>query len=451
MDRDSLRHERITGQDAYPSWAPVSQILSNRGDARGDKFAAIISTRQDGPVLYSAGPVFEGDRLVGVVLVGTPLSTLLPALKVQALADVALYDFSGRVLGTTFAADEGDFVSPPAGVLAQLGDDTAVRQTRTIAGREFDLLYATLRLREEPIGVYAAALPSSFIASAAGVTRLQMTVLFSIGTAGILIAGWLLANAITRPVSRLAATANAVSAGDLTARSGVTTHDEIGQLARAFDTMTGTLQRQHLSTIRALASAIDARDPYTLGHSVRVGKLAVSIGQEMRLSRVALQHLEIGGYLHDIGKIGVRDAVLLKPGSLTPAERQLIEDHPRIGLQILDPIELPREVRDFIAGHHEKLDGTGYPAHLRGDELSVFARIGAVADIYDALATDRPYRAALKTGEVIEMLMKQAEAGALDPRVIEALAHVLSTWQERIATDPSLQSPQFDTQVLVAS
>jgi putative nucleotidyltransferase with HDIG domain len=202
--------------------------------------------------------------------------------------------------------------------------------------------------------------------------------------------------------------------------------------------MTSRLQRQHLATIKALASAIDARDPYTLGHSMRVGQLASRIGTSLGLSSLALQHLEVGGYLHDIGKIGIRDSVLLKEGVLTNDERCRIEEHPLIGLRILESIELPQAVRDIVGAHHEKLDSTGYPLQLRDEEISIFARIGAVADIYDALITDRPYRPALGLDEVLDTLFRESQAGRLDHKVVAALERVAPGWEMERLVQTSL-------------
>ncbi|MCH7816108.1 MAG: HD domain-containing protein [Proteobacteria bacterium] len=122
-------------------------------------------------------------------------------------------------------------------------------------------------------------------------------------------------------------------------------------------------------------SAIDARDPYTRGHSVRVGHLSVDLGEALGLSAAQLQHLQIGGYLHDIGKIGIRDAVLLKPGKLTDEEFDLIRQHPTIGLDILRTLDLPPAVIAVVGGHHEKLNGAGYPLGLSAEELTIFPRM----------------------------------------------------------------------------
>jgi putative nucleotidyltransferase with HDIG domain len=203
--------------------------------------------------------------------------------------------------------------------------------------------------------------------------------------------------------------------------------------------MTERLQRQHLATVRALTSAIDARDPYTAGHSARVGHLAVQIGERIGLPESQLQHLEIGGYLHDIGKIGVRDAVLLKEGLLTAEERELIERHPMVGIDILRAVDLAPEVIAFVGGHHEKIDGSGYPRGRKGKEVSVIARIAAVSDTYDALTTDRPYRRGLTPDEALEMIAREAKAGRLDTVIVGVLEELIPQWEWRRRTDASLK------------
>jgi len=203
--------------------------------------------------------------------------------------------------------------------------------------------------------------------------------------------------------------------------------------------MTERVQRQHLATIRALTSAIDARDPYTAGHSARVGQLAVELGAALGLPELQLRHLEIGGYLHDTGKIGVRDVILLKPGPLTAEEREIVERHPHIGLDILAGVELSSDEVAFIGGHHEKIDGSGYPGSLRAEGVGIVARIGAVADIYDALTTDRPYRAAMTVDQALGILEREVVAGQLDRQVVAALVRLVPRWERRRRSDPTLK------------
>ena len=447
----ALTYAQISENDDRATWPAVTAVLSKQVDGLGDKYAQIVQT-PDGWALYTAGPVYDGDRLAGVVLVGSMLSSFLPSVKAEALADVTVYDFAGAPLATTFAdaldaagqpiaagpKGEAD-LTPANSVLANVDDTSTVRERKTLYGRDFDLVYGKIVIRDRAVGRYSIALPSSFILSAGTTTRWQMGLLFTVVTLAVLLTGMLIARSLTRPLLRLVSVAVAVTHGDLTARANVRTTDEVGVLAGSFDAMTERLQQQHLATIKALTSAIDARDPYTLGHSVRVGQLAVAIGAEMDLGESQLQHLEIGGYLHDIGKIGVRDSVLLKPGALTAEERKMIELHPTIGLEILEPVDLAPEVIAFVGGHHEKLDGSGYPKNLPGSKLTIIARIASVADIYDALSTDRPYRAAMTLEECLRIIWKEVDEKRLDRDVVSAFERVLPRWEVRRRRDPSLK------------
>jgi putative nucleotidyltransferase with HDIG domain len=443
-DASTLAYAPLRDATERSSWASVQDVLAGRTDDTGDKFSEIVDT-PNGPVLYTAGPVYDGNRIAGVVLVGTTLDTFVNAAKLESLADVTIYDADGAAIASTFAhEDEGIDLTRTAAAATDSGD-APLREHRTLFGRDFDLLYGTLYLRGEPVASYSVGLPSSFIFSAQQDTREQMTLLFTVGIAAALIVGWFIARSITGPVQKLVRAAHAVGQGDLSARADVRGLDEIGILGRAFDDMTEKLQNQLLSTVRALTSAIDARDPYTMGHSLRVGQLAMEIGKDMALPDQKLRHLEVGGYLHDIGKIGVRDNVLLKPGALTPEERKAIERHPQIGLDILAHVQLPPDVVEFVGSHHEKLNGTGYPHKLHAPQISIVARIAAVADIYDALVTDRPYRAGMTPEKALEILHKEQASGQLDLQVIEALERVVPLWEQRRRDEPELRGFRIET------
>lgn len=438
-DRAALTYGPLSDATDRSDWESVQSVLAGRVDDAGDKFSEIVET-PNGQVLYTAGPIYDGaDRIMGVVLVGTTLDTFVNAAKLESLADVTVYDGDGAAIASTFSNEDGSVdLSQDAYAGGADGGDP-IRENRSLFGRDFDLLYSTLNLRGEPVATYSVALPSSFIFSAQQSTRSQMTVLFALGMAAALIVGWFIARSITGPVQRLVRAAHAVGQGDLSVRAGVRGLDEIGILGRAFDDMTEKLQNQLLSTVRALTSAIDARDPYTMGHSLRVGQLAMEIGRHMELDDQKLRHLEVGGYLHDIGKIGVRDNVLLKPGALTPEERKAIEQHPQIGLDILAHVQLPPDVVEFVGSHHEKLNGSGYPRHLHAPQISIVARIAAVSDIYDALVTDRPYRAGMSPEKALHILHEEQEKGQLDISVIEALERVVPLWEQRRRDEPELR------------
>jgi len=173
-------------------------------------------------------------------------------------------------------------------------------------------------------------------------------------------------------------------------------------------------------TVRALASAIDARDPSTKRHSEHVSDIAVEIGQAMNLSEPELERLEWAGLLHDIGKIGIRDAVLLKPEKLTREERVLMNEHPAKGEEILSDVDQLAEERPLIRHHHEWYNGSGYPDRLIGEEIPLLARVLHVADAFEAMTASRPYRPIpLSTAEALEELHRYAGI-QFDPIVVEA-------------------------------
>jgi putative two-component system response regulator len=156
--------------------------------------------------------------------------------------------------------------------------------------------------------------------------------------------------------------------------------------------------------LRSLARTIEARDPYTQGHCERLAQYAVTMGRRLKLDLDQLTALEQGGYLHDIGKIGVPDALLLKTGRLTAAEFNVIKQHTVIGDSVCSELRSLHLVRQIVRHHHERQDGSGYPDALQGDAIPLLAQIVGIADVYDALTTDRPYRQALSQAEAFQLL-----------------------------------------------
>ncbi|MGD2127345.1 MAG: HD domain-containing phosphohydrolase, partial [Desulfobacteraceae bacterium] len=184
------------------------------------------------------------------------------------------------------------------------------------------------------------------------------------------------------------------------------------------------LEELSWGTLYALARTIDAKSPWTAGHSERVTKLALRIGRVMGLNEKELQDLQRAGLLHDIGKLGIPPEILDKPGDLTHEEHQLMRRHPQMGARILEPIAAYADVTPIVLGHHENYDGSGYPAGLAGDNIVLGARIFALADQFDALTSDRPYRAGLDRKRVIEYI-KQRSGQRFDPKVVRAFLHVI--------------------------
>lgn len=184
------------------------------------------------------------------------------------------------------------------------------------------------------------------------------------------------------------------------------------------------VREAYVQAMAALTSALDAKDAYTRGHCDRVAELARAIGQELHLPEDKLELLAHVGRLHDVGKIGIRDAVLKKPGIFTPGEYGEMQMHVVLGAEIVERISLLGEGTKWVLHHHERFDGTGFPAGLRGQEIPLGARIIAVADAYDALTSDRPYKKALGREEAMAELRRCAGT-QFDPELVEVLAKLV--------------------------
>jgi putative two-component system response regulator len=174
------------------------------------------------------------------------------------------------------------------------------------------------------------------------------------------------------------------------------------------------IDEQAEAVLVSLARSVEARDPYTRGHSERISSAAVGFGKKIGLSSDQLDALYIAGIVHDIGKVMVPDAVLMKPGRLDTDEMKIIRQHPVEGERICSPIKSLRRVLPIIRHHHERIDGSGYPDGLRGETIPLTARVLQIVDIYDALTTDRPYRAAFSAQQALATMFEESDLGKLD-------------------------------------
>jgi len=178
------------------------------------------------------------------------------------------------------------------------------------------------------------------------------------------------------------------------------------------------LKKAHFDSVKVLAEAIDAKDPYTRGHSDRVRRMSLKIAGHLGFSEERLESLEYGALLHDIGKIGIKDEVLQKPGALNPGEYQYIQEHTLIGVKIVEGIDFFKDKIPMIRCHHEYFDGSGYPDGLVGETIPLEARIITVPDAFDAMASLRPHRRAMPLEEVL-MELEKGRAKQFDPEVLE--------------------------------
>jgi putative nucleotidyltransferase with HDIG domain len=245
----------------------------------------------------------------------------------------------------------------------------------------------------------------------------ELAVIAAGATALALAASFWVARMLTEPVGRLSH-----SLAQMSISHAVNVRLPLSGSSRELDALTTTFnglmasvataeeqtQAAYMGAIRALATALDARDPYTAGHSDRVSVLSVAIGRTLGLPADDLEIIRLGALLHDIGKIGVPDAVLLKPGSLSNAEFDIIKQHPVAGARILRSVPFLVPHIPIVELHHERPDGLGYPHGLRGDDIPMAARIVHVADAYDAITTKRAYRGARSSGEALRELWRFA-------------------------------------------
>jgi response regulator RpfG family c-di-GMP phosphodiesterase len=200
--------------------------------------------------------------------------------------------------------------------------------------------------------------------------------------------------------------------------------EEVAARTQELDRERSSLGEISVATVEALVNAMEAKDLYLRGHSQRVADLATSIATEMKLDRETIARVRIAARIHDVGKIGIQESVLNKPGPLTRDEFDHVKQHVRIGLDILAPLKHLGTALEYVADHHEHWDGHGYPRGKSGESISIGGRILAAADAYDALTSERAYRAARKPRETVDYLAARA-GGLLDPKVYQALTTVL--------------------------
>lgn len=228
-----------------------------------------------------------------------------------------------------------------------------------------------------------------------------------------LLLSWIISKKISRPLNNLILSVKEIEKGNFEKKVNIKTNDEIQDLAITFNNMTDNLQKTqtklqsyYLNTIQALARALEAKDPYTRNHSNRVTEYSIIIAKHLGLGDKEIDILKNISILHDIGKIGIPENILLKPDALSDEEWQIIKTHPSIGAEILKDIEFLQPGISIIRDHHERPDGKGYPRKLKADEISLFASIVSVADAFDAMISDRAYRKAFTREKAISILQE---------------------------------------------
>jgi HD-GYP domain-containing protein (c-di-GMP phosphodiesterase class II) len=310
--------------------------------------------------------------------------------------------------------------------------------------REMIGAYSTANFGKDlKFGVVAMQDENKALASVAEMRRQTWMISLAFALVALII-GSVLARRLTFPLSKLVAAAERIAAGDLTWRVETKNISEIATLGATFNLMSDKLEEHIASlakaaeenrelfvgTVKALAAAIDGKDKYTRGHSERVSRFSVAIGQQMKLGADELETLRISSLLHDVGKIAIDDAILKKPSALTDAEFEIMKTHPQRGYKIMAHIPAMKEFLPGMYMHHEMVNGEGYPQGLRGDEIPLQAKIISVADTFDAMTTDRPYQKGMDL-EVALNRIKTFVGTRYDGKVVEALVQACASGQIR--------------------
>jgi putative nucleotidyltransferase with HDIG domain len=287
---------------------------------------------------------------------------------------------------------------------------------------------------------------------------LVISAVIMLGFFWLIIHTWLIA-----PLRSIGALTHRIAEGDFSTRTALLPDDEIGRLGRSINSMAASLEalfdeqeKAYLQVMQSLAKALEVKDAYTARHSARVAKYSVMLGRRLGLSEDQLQLLRQGALMHDLGKIGIADAILNKPGLLDEAEYEVMRTHPVITAEIMRPLQRFKEFAEIAAWHHERWDGNGYPDGLKGEAIPLLARIVAIADAWDAMTGDRVYRAGMPAEKALSIMEAERDHGQWDPRLVDAFVELVRGEQAaregvmRGVLDSDLEPPWAASQSLLA-
>jgi HD-GYP domain-containing protein (c-di-GMP phosphodiesterase class II) len=442
-DLVALRALNSSGQGAEAVTVQLDPtILAEMGIARTVALSGVDSTGRithlsanNLPVVVMAVPVREGNTTIGAVVGLVSLRRIVERIRDEGKGDVAafLVDRDGRVL--VHSEPAVDVQHPNFSHLKLVQEfskaNVPLRLTESYDDKGVKLL-GTVAPAPPNVGVIVQKPEQRAFASVDEMIRAtwQWVAIALVLAVAVSV---LFASGIARPIRLLTDRSREIAQGNYQQRVELKTHTEIGELAENFNVMSESIEaaiaqlkkaahENHLlflNSVRMLAAAIDAKDPYTRGHSERVARYSIGIGKNLALPEKDMRNLRISALLHDVGKIGIDDRILRKPGALSDEEFEVMKQHPAKGAAIMSGVA---QLIDIIPGmkyHHEKWSGGGYPDGLEGEQIPMQARIVAIADTFDAMTTNRPYQKAMEIGYVVEKI-KSFAGTRFDPRVVDA-------------------------------
>jgi putative nucleotidyltransferase with HDIG domain len=427
---------------------------AREGRAYNGQALALGSGKSARTVMLVSSPVMYGGRFLGMIGSVVDLQFLIRRLDEASRTGLTAYvvDAQGRLV----AANRADLATGQdmkhLEIVRNFVDEGS--KVQLVATKEF-----TIRENHgttEMLGTYspvsnldwAVVAQKPRLEAYRGVYEMQRTarLLALLAVFASMIVSIYAARRITNPLEVLTESSRAIARGDFSKRVELKSRTEIGELADTFNSMSEELQRfvedlkraaeenraLFIGSIQMLAGAVDEKDPYTRGHSDRVTRYSLMIAREMQLDDDFLEILRVSAQLHDVGKIGIEDHILKKPGALTPEEFEIMKTHTTKGANILREVKQLKEMLPGIELHHEALDGRGYPYGLQGEQIPLLARVIAVADTLDALTTNRPYQRAHEPQEALRIIHNLA-GKRLDPAAVAALNAVYERGEIRVA------------------
>ena len=415
--------------------------VAKKGQPYTGTFQYVTSINQ--PAVVLAVPVVEDNQVIGTVEGLISLKRISDHIRDEGKGDVTafLVDRNGRVLMHSEPAldvQRPDFSNLK---IVQEFSKQPLRLTESYiddrSGRPVKMLGTVAPITRPDWGVVVQKPEEKAFVSVDKMVRATIE-WGSIAVLLAILAAVGFATGIARPIRELAQRTREIANGNYAQRVELKTRNEIGELATNFNAMSGAIEKaieqlrkaaneNHLlfiNSVRMLAAAIDAKDPYTRGHSERVGRYSVAIGKTLGLPEKEMRNLRVSALLHDVGKIGIDDRILRKPGALSEDEFEVMKQHPAKGAAIMSGVA---QLIDIIPGmkyHHEKWSGGGYPDGLEGEQIPMQARIVAIADTFDAMTTNRPYQKAMELNYVVEKI-KSFAGTRFDPRVVEAFVQAV--------------------------
>jgi putative nucleotidyltransferase with HDIG domain len=422
---------------AYHELPFIQQVLAGRVDEQGDKYSGLIRHAWD-EHFYVSGPLFDNNgEFAGVILVGKTLEGLLREIHDETLAQLTIYDYAGVPVASTFFDAPQLEKTQVAGILENQDDSSLLRSLGrrrglNISNIEYDEILGPWEGRAgEDLGIIGISLPRTFLVRASNATRIQITGLVFLTFLLVIVLGIYIANLITRPIRKLLDASNQVAGGDLQVQIEPRGNDEVAVLTRSFNSMVTSLHQSKLDlvdaydrTLEGWSLALELRDRETEGHTRRVAEMTVKLAEHLGFGGDDLVNIRRGALLHDIGKMGIPDSILLKPSKLTSDEWVIMRQHPQMAYEMLWPIEYLRPALEIPYNHHEWWNGNGYPRGLEGEDIPLSARIFAVIDVWDAMSSDRPYRKAFSEQDVWQYLVSN-KGQHFDPRIVDIFFELL--------------------------